>query len=210
MRTYGSLLGKQAERSLDPLHVPDRDPLPVLNLHRDPFEAQSHVIAATRKALNRQKAVLVVGEMGTGKTIMGMAACHAHAQGRPYRGLVFCPGQLVNKWEREIRETIPGAEIIQIESWKTLLRLDRRSKPTHVEWYVIARDRGKLGAKWQLAFQRRLHDDCFLRCPQCGRRLVTEEREPLGNRRVKGTHPPEANRHLKWTHPSCIRSNRAW
>jgi hypothetical protein len=179
MLAYGSLLGKQAERSLDPLHVPGRDPLPALDVLRDPFEAQAHVMEATRKALRRQKAVLVVGEMGTGKTIMGMGACHAHALGRPYRGLVFCPGQLVNKWEREIRETIPGAEVVQIESWKTLLRLNRHSKPTHVEWCVIARDRAKLGAKWHPAFQRRMRDDCFLRCPQCGRRLVNDEREPL-------------------------------
>ena len=180
MLEYGPLLGKQAERSLDPLHVPGRDPLPTLTLLRDPFEAQRHVIEAARKALTRQKSILLVGEMGTGKTIMGMATIHAHAGGRPYRALVFCPGQLVNKWEREIRETIPNAEVIQIESWKNLLHLDRTNKPAGVEWYIIARDRAKLGAKWQPAFQdygKRC--DGFLRCPQCGRRLVNDKREPL-------------------------------
>src|SRR5207244_4268421 len=74
MLTFGSLLGKQAERALHPLHVPGRDPLPAVNLLRDPFEPQIHVIEATRKALHRQKALLLVGEMGTGKTIMSMAA----------------------------------------------------------------------------------------------------------------------------------------
>jgi hypothetical protein len=178
--THGPMLGKQAERSLEPLHVPGRDPLPGLDLLRDPFEAQSHVIEAARKALRRQKALLLVGEMGTGKTLMGLAATHAHAGGRPYRALVFCPGQLVHKWEREIRATIPGAEVFQIETWKTLLALSRDSKPACVEWYVIARDRAKLGAKWQPAYQRRSKaDDGFLRCPQCGRRLVDDKREPL-------------------------------
>lgn len=177
---YGSLLGKQAERSLEPLHVPGRDPLPPLALLRQPFEAQSHVIEAARKALRRQKALLLVGEMGTGKTIMGMAAIQAHAGGRPYRALVFCPGQLVHKWAREIRETIPRAEVVPIETWKTLLRLDRSRKPAGVEWYIIARDRAKLGARWQPAYQRRTKaDDGFLRCPQCGRRLVDDQREPL-------------------------------
>jgi hypothetical protein len=178
--TYGSLLGKQAERSLDPLHVPGRDPLPALDLLRTPFEAQAHVIEAARKALQRQDALLLVGEMGTGKTIMGMSACHAHGAGQPYRGLVFCPGQLVNKWQREIQETIQNAEVIAIQSWRAVLRLDRTRKPTDVEWYIIARDRAKLGARWQPAFNRPLcSDDGFLRCPQCGYRLVTEEREPL-------------------------------
>ena len=147
---------------------------------RTPFEAQLHVIEATRQALRRQKSILLVGEMGTGKTIMGLAAIHAHAGGRPYRALVFCPGQLVNKWEREIRETIPGAEVIQIENWKNLLHLNRTKKATGVEWYIIARDRAKLGAKWRPSFQQRTHlVDGFLRCPQCGRRLVDDKREPL-------------------------------
>ncbi|MCI0462768.1 MAG: hypothetical protein L0Z62_37955 [Gemmataceae bacterium] len=180
MRAYGPVLGRQAERSLNPLHVPGRGPLPALDLLRDPFEAQYHVIEAARMALRRQKALLLVGEMGTGKTLMGMTAAHAHAWGRPYRALVFCPGQLVHKWEREIRETMPGAEVIQIETWKDLLHLDRTSKPAGVQWYVIARDRAKLGAKWQPAYQRRSKaDDGFLRCPQCGRRLVDDKREPL-------------------------------
>ncbi len=180
MLTYGPLLGQHAERSLKPLHVPGQHPLTTVELLRQPFEAQSHVIEATRKALRRQKSILLVGEMGTGKTIMGMASVHAHAAGRPYRALVFCPGQLVNKWEREIRETIPGAEVIQIESWKTLLPLKRTEKPAGVEWYIIARDRAKLGAKWRPCFQQRTHlVDGFLRCPQCGRRLVNDKREPL-------------------------------
>ena len=180
MLRHGSLLGKQAERSLNPLHVPGQEPLPRLDLLRDPFEAQAHVIEAARKTLNRQKSLLLVGEMGTGKTLMGMAAIHARAKGRPYRALVFCPGQLVNKWEREIRETLPSAEVIQIGSWKNLLHLNRAKKPTGVEWYIIARDRAKLGPKWQPACVSRRHgDDGFIRCPQCGLRLVDGEREPL-------------------------------
>lgn len=180
MLAYGPMLGMQAERSLNPLHVPGRDAIPMLDLLRDPFEAQAHVIEAARKTLNRQKAILVGGEMGTGKTIMGMSAVHSHAGGRPYRALVFCPGQLVNKWEREIRETIPEAEVVHIESWRSLLHLKRTTRPAGAEWYIIPRDRAKLGAKWQPAYRRRHHDDDgFLRCPQCGQRLVNENREPL-------------------------------
>jgi hypothetical protein len=180
LRACGPVLGKQAERALEPLHVPGRHPLPSLDLLREPFEAQAHVIEATRKALRRHKAVLLVGEMGTGKTLMAMAAVHVHARGRPYRALVFCPGQLVHKWEREIRATIPGAAVIQIATWKQLLRLDRIRKPVGEEWYIIARDRAKLGARWRPAYLRReQYHDGFLCCPQCGRRLVDAQREPL-------------------------------
>src|SRR5262249_25165475 len=40
---YGPLLGKHAERSLHPLHVPGQYPLPKFDLMRKPFEAQLHV-----------------------------------------------------------------------------------------------------------------------------------------------------------------------
>ena len=148
MLTYGAMLGQQAEQTLNPLHVPGRDSLPDMELLPEILSRRDCcLIEATRKALNRQKALLLVGEMGTGKTIMGMSAIHAHAQGRPYRALVFCPGQLIHKWEREIRETVPDVEVIQLESWKSLLHLDRTKKPGHVEWYVIARDRATSWAR---------------------------------------------------------------
>lgn len=177
---HGHLLGKQAEQSLRPLHIPGTHQPGDLDVLRSPFDAQRHVIEASRKALTRQKSILLVGEMGTGKTLMGMATIHAHAAGQPYRALVFCPGQLVEKWGREIRETIPRAEVIQIESWRTLLTLSRSEKPTGPRWYIIARDRAKLGAKWRPAYVARKHlTDGFIRCPQCGRRLVDDKREPI-------------------------------
>lgn len=177
---YGPLLGKQAERSLDPLHLPGQHSLPEMDLLRSPFEAQKHVIEAARKALQRQKSILLVGEMGSGKSIMGLSAIHAHANGHPYRALVFCPGQLVMKWERELRETIPGVQVFHLESWKNLLPLYKIGKPDGVEWFIIARDRAKLGAKWRPAYQvRKKMVDGFLRCPQCGRHLVDDKREPL-------------------------------
>jgi len=213
---YGSLLGKQAERSLDPLHVPGRDPLSDLALLRPPFEAQAHVIEAVRKSLRRQKSTLLVGEMGTGKSLMGMAAVHAHAGGRPYRALVFCPGQLVKKWEREILETIPEATVIQIESWKNLLYLDRTRKPTSIEWYIIARDRAKLGAKWKPVYQVRTKMvEGFLRCPQCGQRLVDYKREPIlvgqpGKNGLEGTGLWKRRSHCEWVlsaHGTDLNSN---
>ena len=77
---------------------------------------------------------------------MSLAAIHAHARGRPYRALVFCPGQLVHKWEREIRTTIPGVAVTQIESWKTLLHFDPSRPPAAAEWYVMVPDLA--GRRW--------------------------------------------------------------
>lgn len=120
LRYYGRLLGKKAIESLDPLHVPGRDDLPDFSdIDREPFPAQSHCIAATAKMLNEKGSGFIVGEPGTGKTIMGMTAVHKHAQqsrnkggsGGNYRALILCPDHLIGKWEREILETIPGATV---------------------------------------------------------------------------------------------------
>lgn len=176
---YGRLLGRQAERSLDPLHVPGRDAPEVLPLLRRPFEAQAHVITAAAKALRRQDAVVIAADVGTGKTLCAMVAAHAHARGRPYRALVFCPGQIVKKWERELRATIPGVKVRQLQSWRDVAALDRHAAAQGPEWFVIGRDRAKLGARWRPAFLPRRAGEPFLRCPHCFGRLCDKERLPI-------------------------------
>src|SRR5262249_60366448 len=140
---YGTVVGQQAAKATRPLHIPGSDATSLPELLRQPFEAQAEVVAAGSKALRRQKSILLIAECGAGKSLMGRVTIHSHAAGRPYRALVFCPGQLIGKWEREILETVPGARVFQIEKWDQLPKLDRL-KPTQPTWYVIARDRAKL------------------------------------------------------------------
>lgn len=185
---YGNILGQQAEQSLAPLHVPSRDRLPAWDLLRTPFPAQGHVVSATIKALNRQKAALVVAEMGTGKTLIAMAAVHTRAAGKPYRALVFCPGQLTEKWQREIEATVPGAKVTQLETWKDVVAIDKTAPAAGPEWFVIARDRAKLGAKWRPAYyvrnkQYTNQDGKIVKfntvhCPTCGAQIVDGDDKP--------------------------------
>lgn len=148
--TYGNHLAKQAQERTNPLHVPGRDdPLPGLNhLVRQMYPAQAHASSAVVKALRRQKCVFLCGEIGSGKTLMGVAAVHEHAAGKPYRALYFCPGQLIHKIEREIRQTVPPSEVqvYQISNWKDVAKLIHRPQlASPATWYIIARDRAKLG-----------------------------------------------------------------
>jgi len=118
LQNYGSILGKKAITALDPLHLPSRDELPDFDdMIREPFEAQKHVIAATIKMMDEVNSGFICGEMGTGKTLLGMTAIHKHAQrsrnqggkGGKYRAIALCPDHLIAKWVREIKGTIPGA-----------------------------------------------------------------------------------------------------
>src|SRR6187399_2151991 len=108
LTTYGTLLGQQAQRNLNPLHDPAREsnhPL-IKTLKRKPYRQQAAVITASVKALHRQKSLFLIGSCGTGKTVMGMAVVHCHAEGRPYRAICAVPGQISRKWQRELLETI--------------------------------------------------------------------------------------------------------
>lgn len=160
---YGHLLGSQQNRVLEPLHVPGRDPHdPGLEeLLRAPFDAQGHLITAGKKCLRDNNALLLVAEMGTGKTFMGQGVLNILAGDKGYVAIVMCPGQLVKKWRREILETIPNANVEIIETYSDVIGLvrdrvaGRIRKPTVPTWYVIARDTAKLTYKKRNGFVMR-------------------------------------------------------
>ncbi len=81
---YGPLVADRARQAFEPLHVPATDTVVNLDLKRPMLPAQTHVVTAAVKTLNRQKAVFLCCECGTGKTQMGACTVHAHAAGRPY------------------------------------------------------------------------------------------------------------------------------
>lgn len=198
---YGSLLGLRAKQNLAPLHEPGRDKVHPLikKLLRKPYPAQAQVVTACAKTLCRQKALFLVGEMGVGKTLLGQSAIHCHANGRPYRALVFCPGQLTRKWAREILSTIPDATVTVIETCSDLLPLVNSGKPTGSHWFIIGRDRAKLGPGWEPAavkrtveYKTQVKDEDgethvvskrgeILFCPSCSSELrKTTEKDPVG------------------------------
>jgi hypothetical protein len=73
LRNYGSILGKKAIHALEPLHIPNEDPLldfdaiVDFNPDREPFPAQAHVITAAVKMMQEVGSGFICGEMGTGK-----------------------------------------------------------------------------------------------------------------------------------------------
>src|SRR4051812_14463287 len=81
LHNYGRILGRKAIKALSPLHVPGRDPLPDFDdLLREPFPCQQHVAAAAIKMMDNSGSGFIVGEMGTGKTLVSMIAVHKHAE----------------------------------------------------------------------------------------------------------------------------------
>lgn len=112
LRTYASELGSRIVEMYPPVQGP-KDPIaPALKkLLRKPLPAQAMTITGLAKYLKTANSVRVVGECGTGKTLMSIGVAHVHAEGRPYSAISMCPPHLVPKWAREVLITIPLARV---------------------------------------------------------------------------------------------------
>ncbi len=171
---HAESLSRFATSRTNPIHVPGRDAcLDFSGLLRDPVSGQRHVITAGVKHLHRSNGLLYVCGTGTGKTLVSTVTVHCHASDHAYRTLVFCPGQLVKKWRREIQNTVPGASVSIVEHWSSLLSLSRRQPRTGSEWWIISRDRAKLGWGKELAHWVRRNRHF---CPHCGRMVEVDAR----------------------------------
>lgn len=172
LERYGQLLAERTDKAFAPLHVPSRDKPIDVTLHRPMFEAQAHAVTAVVRGWERQKSMILCSDMGTGKTQMGIGAVHAHANGSPYRCLIMCPDHLCDKWAREVREVLGESGIVVriIDDWKALIPLRKGAKPSSPQWWIIGRNKSKLGPKWRAAFVRKPADDAIY-CPDCGQRI---------------------------------------
>ena len=110
LRTFSQELGARIVEMYPPLQGPS-DPLPasLKTLLRQPLPAQALTISGVTKHLNTARSAIIVGECGTGKTLMSIAVAHTHSAARPYTVIAMCPPHLVFKWAREVLDTIPGA-----------------------------------------------------------------------------------------------------
>ena len=112
LRSFASELGSRIVEMYPPLQG-SKDPIaPALKtLLRKPLPAQAMTITGAVKYLKAANSVRIVGECGTGKTLMSIGIAHAHANTKPYNAIAMCPPHLVLKWAREVLVTVPRARV---------------------------------------------------------------------------------------------------
>ena len=98
LRTDSQELGSRIVEMYPPVQRPN-DPVAkqVATLLRKPLPAQALTITGQAKYLRTTRSVRIVGECGTGKTLMSIGVAHTHADGGPYSAIVMCPPHLVLK-----------------------------------------------------------------------------------------------------------------
>lgn len=162
-----------------PLYCFDINPYQekIRKLFRKPFASQSHCIAGLAKAYENSNSAFIVGEMGVGKTLIGIAV--------PFiagfrKVLIVCPPHLTRKWEREIRMTVPSARVFII---KTITDFDKAVKAVSkisINYFILSREQAKLAYYWKPAYCLKLEGgEKMPACPDCGQLIVNDEGIPI-------------------------------
>ena len=156
-------------------------------LKRKLFPAQAEVVHAVTELLvdRGERAAIVNGEMGCGKTTVGIAtAAVLNAEGYR-RTLILSPPHLVYKWRREIQETVAGAKVWVLNGPDTLVKLLKLREqlgvpPQGQEFFVLGRVRMRMGFHWKPVFVRwrTRHGDVGA-CPHCGHVITNLDGEPI-------------------------------
>lgn len=204
LRAWTPALGQQLDQLVVP-RVRAGTPAPAAwsALARPPFPAQGDVIQALSATLDDVSSALLIGEQGTGKTLM-MATVpwdlFVRRHGRSGdRVLVVAPDHLIAKWQREIVATIPRATAQVIGSWREALALPAQwaQRPAHPEYWIIGRDHAKLGYGRRFGAYWNAHRGYYT-CPDCGRALQNPETGAYWPREMKTA--TRANRHCPFCH----------
>ncbi len=181
LRTFGPLLAEKIKKSAEPCFYPGQAWDPKMEeLLRKPFAAQGDVIMGLCGVLDEKKSAIICAEMGTGKTLISLAATYVSRNGAgPARTLIMCPGHLVKKWQREVLKTIPDAQALILRNLKDILALEQNTgKPKLPEYYVISKDRAKLSYAWRPVFIRHKSRK-GLYCPDCGSVITDNDDVPV-------------------------------
>ena len=177
-------------------------------LLRKPFDRQREAIHALCSLLvdQNEKAGILNGEMGTGKTMMaiGLTAILQQAEGFN-RTLVIAPPHLVYKWRREILETVPNARVWVLNGPESLVKLlcvrewlNAGKQADIPEYFILGRVRMRMGFHWRLAYalrqmkwcetnggQRQLLVNEVVACPRCATPVTDPEGSPYERARFE-------------------------
>ncbi len=177
LEEWGDTLKAQVLRNMQPVYSGktedewDRQARGQLqNLLRTAFPGQiTKGILPVAKAFYHadNKAAFLVGEMGAGKSFMGLAVLYLMPQ-KNKRVLIQCPGHLVQKWIREAKMTIPDCTCVNLNGKSLDVLLANklaRTTPKGTEIWVMGKERAKLHYQRVRQWMKIQGKPC---CPACG------------------------------------------
>ncbi|EAR66207.1 hypothetical protein B14911_10747 [Bacillus sp. NRRL B-14911] len=190
---------KKLSETIEPEHNPLTDAAMEHFEHypQQLFPVQAHAATAVSKRLRTQKAVIIQGEMSTGKSRLMTAIAdgyHAAKNKSGYHVCLMCPPSLTKKWHEEIKSLVPEADVYVINKTEQLIAYHNqwiqqgKPKPVKPTFFVISFTtmRGDARSVPAVHFvnkntaQQRLDEDLTsyrygYYCPKCGNPHQTVE-----------------------------------
>lgn len=167
LASYGrSLLATLRERC-PALYEPSRraDVVRLPALPRELWTAQAHATRAVCKLLDRpDQAAILLGEVGSGKTTVALAAAAARGARRV---LVFCPPHLLKSWTDQARAVVPWARTSVLEDVRDVDAF-AADESDGMSIAILSRETAKLGHAWA---------GIEGRCSKCGTAISTSATE---------------------------------
>ena len=148
------------------------------------YEAQKAVIQAAVNNMKTNKTTNIIGECGSGKTLIAASAVYAHNANRfkGFNAIVMCPSHLVKKWKREVENRIPNAKGYIITSTEDLNKIkDKLLDKYKLEnsYVIVSKETAKLGYELRPAAIWSESKHTFV-CPDCGKKLYITKKEGSG------------------------------
>ena len=149
--TVGDLFSNYSQGMMQALR--DRCPVlhdPAVESHNFPlpsfprrlFAAQEGAVRASCKLLDRpDNAVLLLGQIGSGKSTVSLATAHTRGAKRV---LIMCPPHLLKSWTDQCSYVVPWAKVMVLDSPEALRRYASDPHPEMLVG-VMSREAAKLG-----------------------------------------------------------------
>ena len=148
------------------------------------YEAQKAVIQAAVNNMKTNRTTNIIGECGSGKTLIASSAVYAHNANK-YKGfnaIVMCPSHLVQKWKREVENRIPNARGYIINNTTDLRTIEDKlldKNKLENSYVIVSKETAKLSYELRPAAVWSVSKNTF-RCPDCGGLLYTIKKEGKG------------------------------
>lgn len=187
LNNYSEILANKIQSSYVPQYVPGQDKYNNrLNDFDDScyfegmnlFYAQKCTMQSVINALETKKSTFVIGEQGSGKTIMSLGICYAFAKHDGFNAVIMCPAHLVNKWQREITKYVPNAEAYIIKNINDIIKLNSKIRNRHKKkslFMIMSKESAKLDNEYRPNAIYSISKKAFI-CPHCGKTLRTKDK----------------------------------
>ena len=229
LQLFGEGLAKKIQKSFRPKFIPGEDiydnylynidDYVYYNAGINLYEAQRSTIQAIVNNMHTNKNTFLVGECGSGKTLISSASCYVHNanKNKGFNALIMCPSHLVNNWKNEIARFIPNSRSYIIHNLEELLAIKNKlTDPYKIEnsFVILSKECAKIGYSNRPAvlFKRigyyknengsRVKAHNVFVCPECGQVLtkyISVPTYPGSSRKIKRIVPMELTDFTKET-----------